>query len=138
MKRTGDVYAAARDYLYVIQMWSDFDAYMGLINCLIALKWKEEAQKWLSSFEKCKPDVDKSLLYTLRQEINHCELANAEEAEESHKVTEDEKFLRGDSFDYELRFIGHCNTTTDIKEANFLGIFFRANARFHQPSSIFK
>lgn len=115
------MYAAARDYLYAIQLWSDSDAYMGLINCLIALKWKEEAQKWLNCFEKCKPDVDRSVIETLKEQINHCELPNVDDNEEVEKVTEDEKFLREDSYDYELRFIGHCNTTTDIKEANFLG-----------------
>lgn len=25
------------------------------------------------------------------------------------------------SIDYEQRYIGHCNTKTDIKEANYLG-----------------
>ena len=28
---------------------------------------------------------------------------------------------RGEASDYEARFCGHCNTTTDIKEANFFG-----------------
>lgn len=28
---------------------------------------------------------------------------------------------RASAYDYELRFCGHCNTTTDIKEANFFG-----------------
>ena len=28
---------------------------------------------------------------------------------------------RSNSHDYEARFCGHCNTTTDIKEANFFG-----------------
>lgn len=26
-----------------------------------------------------------------------------------------------EALDYEKRFCGHCNTTTDIKEANFFG-----------------
>lgn len=117
--RTGDVYAAARDYLYAIQLWSDTDAYFGLVNCLIDLKWKEEAQKWLNTFEKCKPDVDKTVIESLKEQVNHCE--TPDESEESEIITDDEKYLRKDSFDYELRYIGHCNTTTDIKEANFLG-----------------
>lgn len=37
------------------------------------------------------------------------------------KIDKQETQLRLDSYDYKLRFIGHCNTTTDIKEANFLG-----------------
>lgn len=32
-----------------------------------------------------------------------------------------ERQLRAAARDYSQRFLGHCNTTTDIKEANFLG-----------------
>ncbi|XP_035205990.1 WD and tetratricopeptide repeats protein 1-like, partial [Stegodyphus dumicola] len=32
-----------------------------------------------------------------------------------------EKKWRASAYDYEARFCGHCNTTTDIKEANFFG-----------------
>jgi WD and tetratricopeptide repeats protein 1 len=31
------------------------------------------------------------------------------------------KFWRNEARDYKQRFIGHCNTKTDIKEANFFG-----------------
>lgn len=34
-----------------------------------------------------------------------------------------EKTLREEATDYDLRFCGHCNTTTDIKEANFFGCY---------------
>lgn len=36
-------------------------------------------------------------------------------------IPEDELVLRDRSFDYKHRYCGHCNTTTDIKEANFFG-----------------
>lgn len=36
-------------------------------------------------------------------------------------IPEDEVVLRERSFDYKHRYCGHCNTTTDIKEANFFG-----------------
>lgn len=36
-------------------------------------------------------------------------------------IPEDEIVLRERSFDYKHRYCGHCNTTTDIKEANFFG-----------------
>ena len=29
--------------------------------------------------------------------------------------------LKKDAFDFKLRYCGHCNVATDIKEANFLG-----------------
>lgn len=34
-----------------------------------------------------------------------------------------EKELQKNACDYTMRFCGHCNTTTDIKEANFFGRF---------------
>uniref|UniRef100_A0A8C9RF46 WD and tetratricopeptide repeats 1 n=1 Tax=Scleropages formosus TaxID=113540 RepID=A0A8C9RF46_SCLFO len=36
-------------------------------------------------------------------------------------IPEDEAVLRERSYDYKHRYCGHCNTTTDIKEANFFG-----------------
>ena len=36
-------------------------------------------------------------------------------------VSDQEKDFRSGALDYEQRFCGHCNTTTDIKEANFFG-----------------
>lgn len=36
-------------------------------------------------------------------------------------ISELEKGWRASAYDYEYRYCGHCNTTTDIKEANFLG-----------------
>ena len=42
-------------------------------------------------------------------------------ANRSDQVSDQEKQLREEALDYELRFCGHCNTTTDIKEANFFG-----------------
>ena len=35
--------------------------------------------------------------------------------------SDDEKVWRARANDYKYRFCGHCNTTTDIKEANFFG-----------------
>ncbi len=36
-------------------------------------------------------------------------------------VPDEELELRSLAVDYVDRFVGHCNTTTDIKEANFYG-----------------
>jgi hypothetical protein len=44
-------------------------------------------------------------------------------------IPEDEVVLRERSFDYKHRYCGHCNTTTDIKEANFFGRFVRLPSR---------
>jgi len=39
----------------------------------------------------------------------------------SKNLSNREKEWRSLSYDYKSRFCGHCNTTTDIKEANFFG-----------------
>jgi hypothetical protein len=36
-------------------------------------------------------------------------------------ASQQERAWREVAYDYEIRFCGHCNTTTDIKEANFFG-----------------
>lgn len=36
-------------------------------------------------------------------------------------ATDKERSWRSQAYDYELRFCGPCNITTDIKEANFFG-----------------
>lgn len=59
--RTGDLYNAARDYLYVTQVWPDQrQAYIGLVKSLIALKWADEAQRWLEYFCSSHPDYANS------------------------------------------------------------------------------
>ncbi|XP_017752740.1 PREDICTED: WD and tetratricopeptide repeats protein 1 isoform X2 [Eufriesea mexicana] len=37
------------------------------------------------------------------------------------QISEYEQEWRRNTIDYKMRFYGHCNTTTDIKEANFFG-----------------
>lgn len=59
-------------------------------------------------------------------------------------IPEDELVLRERSFDYKHRYCGHCNTTTDIKEANFFGRWVNYSSRFaktpleggQEPSSL--
>ncbi|RZC38112.1 WD40 and/or TPR 19 domain containing protein [Asbolus verrucosus] len=118
-----DLYGAARDYLYVIQYWPDHkQAYIGLIKCLIAMKWEEEAEIWMNYFTKIHPEHENtSQVKILVEELQT--LKNASKLEEVgvKKVDDSERKMRLDSFDFEKRYLGHCNTTTDIKEANFLG-----------------
>ena len=37
------------------------------------------------------------------------------------QISNPEKLWRDNAFDFEHRYCGHCNATTDIKEANFFG-----------------
>ena len=124
-KWMSDLYGAARDYLHVIQYWPDHkQAYIGLIKCLIALKWKEEAGTWLKYFVKVYPEVENTAqVKLLVEELQGVKVMGVKMEEVwPKKVDEDEKKIRLDSYDFEKRYLGHCNTTTDIKEANFLGL----------------
>ncbi|KPJ16179.1 WD and tetratricopeptide repeats protein 1 [Papilio machaon] len=47
--------------------------------------------------------------------------SSADENEETLSTSLAERQLRAAALDYSARFLGHCNTTTDIKEAIFLG-----------------
>ena len=58
------------------------------------------------------------------------EFPNSEDEDSENQSNSDEKLLpyqkeleklRSHATDFKLRFCGHCNTTTDIKEANFFG-----------------
>lgn len=37
------------------------------------------------------------------------------------RISGPEKLWRKNAWDYQHRYCGHCNATTDIKEANFFG-----------------
>ncbi|KAF5308666.1 hypothetical protein FQR65_LT06127 [Abscondita terminalis] len=122
-KWTSDIYSAARDYLYVVQHCpNNIEAYTGLIECLLSLNWTEEAYQWLefycSNFPESSDCAQIKELYTeVTIRKNKKETDNGNEK----AFSDEEKQLRLESRDYESHFIGHCNTTTDIKEANFLG-----------------
>lgn len=126
--RIGDLYSATRDYLYIIQHWPEnTEAYIGLIRCLVALKWHQEATQWLEFFCKTYPDCEKhEEVVKVKLILEVLKTNDSKKEENNDRVTENilsdvEKQLRMEARDYELRFVGHCNTTTDIKEANFLG-----------------
>lgn len=53
----GDIYHAARYYLYVIENWPDqTQAYINLVKCFTSLKWFNEAQSWLDFFRSVHPE----------------------------------------------------------------------------------
>lgn len=127
-RRIGDLYSAARDFLHVIRQWPDHtEAYLGLIRCLVTLKWPHEAAGWLEFFCKTYPDYeDHEEVAKVKLILDVLNNSKQEEENDSERAAEAvlsdvEKQLRMEARDYELRFVGHCNTTTDIKEANFLG-----------------
>uniref|UniRef100_A0A6P7FJM8 WD and tetratricopeptide repeats protein 1-like n=1 Tax=Diabrotica virgifera virgifera TaxID=50390 RepID=A0A6P7FJM8_DIAVI len=134
-KWMGDTYNAARDFLHVIQNWPNHtQAYIGLIECLIELKWGKEAQRWLDYFLNLPINTNHEKAVNLPSDVLNSVLSNQEKADRENEKTEQsiaertfrkvgevEQKRRLESLDFELRFLGHCNTTTDIKEASFLG-----------------
>lgn len=121
------MYSAARDYLHVVQHCpNDTEAYVGLIQCLVQLKWVQEASDWLEYFCKVHPEcISTKQVKNIGDDILSLKNSdNKKEDGEEHQekaLSDEEKQLRLESRDYESRYLGHCNTTTDIKEANFLG-----------------
>lgn len=133
--RIGDMYSAARFYLHAMQYWPEnIEAYLGLIRCLMALKWTQEAANWLEYFCNLYPDFENSeevmkikvVLDVCKSNGSKKEDSNGEQRPEN-ALSDVEKQLRLEAHDYEISYVGHCNTTTDIKEANFLGKYFNGS-----------
>ncbi|XP_059485390.1 WD and tetratricopeptide repeats protein 1 [Neocloeon triangulifer] len=140
MKRKweGDDYAAYRDCATALALQPDYmKAHFRLISCLTALHKPDLAIKSLAEFAEKFPDEILSSEYKklagdiesdqeLLSKIETENKGDAEEETESvqqvrSKQSDVEKIWRDESSDYKLFFCGHCNTTTDIKEANFFG-----------------
>lgn len=131
MKREwcGDTYAALRDCITALNYDpNNVKAYFRMTRCLFDLAWYEEAKLTLNSFKQQFPSHAKLLACrALERDI----LAKLESSDESmddsgeldyaSDISLKESEWREKAKDYHLRFYGHCNTTTDIKEANFFG-----------------
>ncbi|KAJ8289316.1 hypothetical protein COCON_G00019750 [Conger conger] len=137
-KWDGDHYDALRDCLKAISLNpGHLKAHFRLARCLFELKHVAEALECLDDFRGKFPEqahsnacdaLDKDIKAALFSKTD----ASAEEKKSSsslrfhsfsrkESIPEDEIVLRESSFDYKHRYCGHCNTTTDIKEANFFG-----------------
>ncbi|KAH9500217.1 WD and tetratricopeptide repeats containing protein [Bulinus truncatus] len=136
-KWDGDLYAALRDcYQALSHDPHHMKAHFRLARCLYELAWSQEAFDCLNQFKHRFPDYAKShACETLDRDIKAAIFSQTEGSKDSsgHRPeegmrhpsprheSEQEKELQRNAFDYSLRFCGHCNTTTDIKEANFFG-----------------
>ena len=149
MKRKweGDFYAALRDCYTALAIDTDYyKAHYRLVRCLYDLEWYREAADCFEVFrDKFPEQSDNELCNGLNRDIQKAittKLDNKSNSPRNGSSTEpslldsnngyshynmtnaannQEKEWRVMSFDYKLRYCGHCNTTTDIKEANFLG-----------------
>ncbi|GJQ74429.1 hypothetical protein Trydic_g21299 [Trypoxylus dichotomus] len=117
----GDPYLAARYYYNVMQQNpADKKSFKSFIECLVELKWYAEAKTWLNLFQRRFPYEDCKEIVAGVQVCCKCTKKKRNE-NEGVLLTTQEKELRADSRDFELRFVGHRNITTDIKEVNYLG-----------------
>lgn len=144
MKRgwDGDLYAALRDCDVALQFDPNhLKAHFRLARCLYELHWTREASECLQLFKVRFPghaqthacetldrDIQAAIFAKSDQESNgegsSTQNSNGSTASrQSHRmsISEQEKYWRSNAMDYSARYCGHCNTTTDIKEANYFG-----------------
>ncbi|KAI9555619.1 hypothetical protein GHT06_018134 [Daphnia sinensis] len=144
MKRNwdGDTYAALRDCVTSLKIDpNQIKPFHRLARCLLDLGQPRLANQAFQLFkEKFPQQANSSMLHNLHIEVQkklelqeqRTERETArrrmdeesellEDGDASSSITENEKIWRTRYWDYTSRYCGHCNTTTDIKEANFFG-----------------
>ncbi|EZA60494.1 hypothetical protein DMN91_010896 [Ooceraea biroi] len=128
MKRAwdGDIYAALRDCKMTLLLDPEHvKAHFRLARCLFDLNRSIEANGVLKSFQQKFPEYTSNSAYkALKMDIKEA-INNGKDITQSNRsffpISEYEQEWRNNTIDYKMRFCGHCNTTTDIKEANFFG-----------------
>ncbi|XP_015113743.1 WD and tetratricopeptide repeats protein 1 [Diachasma alloeum] len=130
MKRRwdGDIYAALRDCQTTLLLDPDHvKAHFRLARCLNDLHRPTEAYKVIQDFQEKYPEYNSNVAHkALKKDIKDAissESDNGTTINNSYltQVSSYEQEWRRRAIDYKQRFCGHCNTTTDIKEANFFG-----------------
>ncbi|XP_075709560.1 WD and tetratricopeptide repeats protein 1 isoform X2 [Rhinoderma darwinii] len=138
MKRKwdGDHYDALRDCLQALALNpAHLKAHFRLARCLFELRYVSEALDCLEEFKAKFPEQAQSSACDALDRDIRVALFSKNENQDDKKgssvrlrsggrkdsLSEDELLLRERSLDYKHRYCGHCNTTTDIKEASFMG-----------------
>lgn len=99
-------------------------AHFRLARALLELGYVTESNECLNELKKRFPkSANDNGVKMLMKDIN---IAMEVEKSDANRrftlsLTENEIQLRSAAKDYKEWFVGHCNTTTDIKEANFFG-----------------
>ena len=145
--RCGDVYEALRDTERALALCSSHQKSLRRrIKCLRQLGLIEEARQYLDKYNReysddssfitqCRLDIDKSSEGVCvcvcvcddddddddDDDANTAGNHNGYHHNEHRQLPQWEELLQQTSCDYHQRYIGHCNTHTDIKEASFLG-----------------
>ncbi|XP_025190600.1 WD and tetratricopeptide repeats protein 1-like [Melanaphis sacchari] len=139
----GDYYAALKDCITALELEPNhMKAHFRLAVCLYELGKLKDSKKYLDQFTVKYPSYKTSAAYKcLQSDLLKVETSNKEriakqkmhdaagsavnyveviQVEQTQKKTF-EKYFSSRSKDYHRRYYGHCNTSTDIKEANFFG-----------------
>lgn len=124
----GDFYAALNDCYAALKTDPGYvKAHFRIARCLYELGKIKEAEKSLEEFKQQHPEHANSaacnaLKKEIREKLIKYKSSSDKQADnKSDSIPRLEKKLQNESSDYKQRFCGHCNTTTDIKEANFFG-----------------
>lgn len=123
----GDQYASLRDCQQALRLQPDYvKAHFRGVRSLMKLNRSEDASTSLEAFCMAYPAVrDDKPVQALSQDVHKALFEQIREGlfgpEPLQKPTDAESAMRKKAWDYEERFVGHCNTTTDIKQANFFG-----------------
>lgn len=134
----GDFYAALKDCVTALQLEPNhMKAHFRLVVCLFELNKLKDSKMYLDQFIEKYPLYKTSAAY----KYLHNDLIDAQSKKdkldrkksvEQSNILDDlnieqaqklifEKHFRNQAKDYHRRYYGHCNTSTDIKEANFFG-----------------
>ncbi|OAD59937.1 WD and tetratricopeptide repeats protein 1 [Eufriesea mexicana] len=127
MKRIwdGDIYSALKDCQTTLLLDpGHVKAHFRLARCLFDLHQSVEADKIIKDFQQKFPEYAsnsacKALKMDIKEAIDSGRDINMNQL--MIQISEYEQEWRRNTIDYKMRFYGHCNTTTDIKEANFFG-----------------
>ncbi|XP_023936169.1 WD and tetratricopeptide repeats protein 1 [Bicyclus anynana] len=123
----GDTYAAIKDCYKAIKLDAGHvKSHFRLAKGLMDLKRAREAHECLLYFkDKFPKHAESHAVFLLQKDINVAletmETQPDEVDDDGQSGSALERQARVTALDYSHRFLGHCNTTTDIKEASFLG-----------------